>query len=719
MFGLTGPLGTIVDLLTVMVGFGFIVFIHELGHFVAARWAGIRVLTFAIGFGPPLVSWRKGVGFRKGSSLAAYNESQKRANASDVLKGGSAGKLVAAGVSPTEYRLSALPFGGYVQMLGQDDTDPGAVSDAPDSYQNAPVWKRMIVISAGVVMNVILAAVLFVFVFMAGLAVQPPVVGAVGPDSAAARAVVVDESGEPVAGASAGLETGDAVRTIDGARVRRFDSIAMRAAMAEAGRPMELVVDRPGVADPLAFRLTPEKSEMTGLLELGIAPPFSTRLAVPDREADRELMAQDLARMGLGGLEPGDEITAANGEPVSRYSELAEAFENSGGAAVTMTLLRGEATVEVVAEPRAEMERAQVVGPETGPVLVEHLLGLVPVMRVSDYGEPEQGLANGDVFARIGSVEFPSFAAGLSEIRATSGKPIELVVLRRGAGGDVEEVTIPARVKRNGMVGFLPDVTTYESTLLAMPPASLTPVGGDGALPSPAAGLVSRAGAVIVSVDGEAVSDLGDVRAALLSATADERASEAERATVEVGLAFPHAMGDAGQTRTVAWTLDRSALDRLGALGWGLPLPRAYVEPEEVLLKAEGPAAAVGLGITETHRVMTSVYVTFLRLTQGSLQVEHIKGPVGIAHVGTIIADRGVIWVMFFLGLISVNLAVVNFLPLPIVDGGQFLMLLYEQIRGKPVPIPVQNAVMMAGMLLIVGVFLFVTFNDIRALLGG
>ena len=91
----------------------------------------------------------------------------------------------------------------------------------------------------------------------------------------------------------------------------------------------------------------------------------------------------------------------------------------------------------------------------------------------------------------------------------------------------------------------------------------------------------------------------------------------------------------------------------------------------------------------------------------------------GIAHVGTIIADRGVIWVMFFLGLISVNLAVVNFLPLPIVDGGQFLMLLYEQIRGKPVPIPVQNAVMMAGMLLIVGVFLFVTFNDIRALLGG
>ena len=68
--------------------------------------------------------------------------------------------------------------------------------------------------------------------------------------------------------------------------------------------------------------------------------------------------------------------------------------------------------------------------------------------------------------------------------------------------------------------------------------------------------------------------------------------------------------------------------------------------------------------------------------------------------------------------MISVNLAVVNFLPLPIVDGGQFLMLLYEGIRGKPVPIAVQSAIMTAGLVLIASVFLVVTFNDIRALIG-
>jgi regulator of sigma E protease len=70
------------------------------------------------------------------------------------------------------------------------------------------------------------------------------------------------------------------------------------------------------------------------------------------------------------------------------------------------------------------------------------------------------------------------------------------------------------------------------------------------------------------------------------------------------------------------------------------------------------------------------------------------------------------------MALISINLAVINFLPLPIVDGGQFLFLVYEQIRGRPVPIPFQNAVTMAGLVLIASMFLIVTYNDISNLFG-
>jgi regulator of sigma E protease len=115
---------------------------------------------------------------------------------------------------------------------------------------------------------------------------------------------------------------------------------------------------------------------------------------------------------------------------------------------------------------------------------------------------------------------------------------------------------------------------------------------------------------------------------------------------------------------------------------------------------------------------MMMTYLTFARLFQGTVKWEHLKGPVGIAHMGTRIAERGFIWLLFFMALISVNLAVINFLPLPIVDGGQFIFLVIEQIRGKPVPVQIQNVATLAGLLLIGAVFLIVTFHDIANLFG-
>ncbi len=112
-------LTTILDLALVIVAFGMIIFFHELGHFLAARWAGIRVLAFALGFGPAAFSWRRGLGLRKGSSSEEYQQRLAMATA--------------GGISPTEYRLNYLPFGGYVKMLGQEDLNPEATSEETDS----------------------------------------------------------------------------------------------------------------------------------------------------------------------------------------------------------------------------------------------------------------------------------------------------------------------------------------------------------------------------------------------------------------------------------------------------------------------------------------------------------------------------------------------------------------------------------------------------------
>ena len=142
-------------------------------------------------------------------------------------------------------------------------------------------------------------------------------------------------------------------------------------------------------------------------------------------------------------------------------------------------------------------------------------------------------------------------------------------------------------------------------------------------------------------------------------------------------------------------------------------------KPAEFTLRAEGPIDSVRVGLAETHRVMLMTYLTFARLFQGTVKIEHLKGPVGIAHLGTRVADRGLIWLLFFMALISVNLAVVNFLPIPIVDGGQFLFILFEWVRGKPVPEAVQSIATVAGRLLIGAAFLVVTFNDIRNVFTG
>ncbi|MEM9083333.1 MAG: site-2 protease family protein, partial [Planctomycetota bacterium] len=174
-------IANIFNLALVMFGFGLVVFWHELGHFLAARWAGIRVHTFAVGFGQAIFSYRKGMGFRGGSTEPEYRQLLQREKEG-------ISEVDAHAISPTEYRLNWFPLGGYVKMHGQDDLDASDRSDDPDSYQSAKVWKRMIVISAGVIMNLILGAIIFMGVYMVGKDEPPAIIGTVIPESAAETA---------------------------------------------------------------------------------------------------------------------------------------------------------------------------------------------------------------------------------------------------------------------------------------------------------------------------------------------------------------------------------------------------------------------------------------------------------------------------------------------------------------------------------------------------
>ncbi|MFG0292380.1 MAG: site-2 protease family protein [Phycisphaerales bacterium JB050] len=731
------------NVLLMVLGFGFIVFVHEAGHFLAARWAGIRVHAFAIGFGQAVFSYRKGWGMRKGSSELEYmrlvstvkNADKPGASAEEIEAGHAAAEKL-NGISPTEYRLNWIPFGGYVKMLGQEDLNPEATSAEPDSYQNKPVWKRMVVISAGVIMNVILAAVLFIVVFKAGMTEPAPVIGAVMPDSPAARA---------------GLEPGDIVRSANGTDTVTFTDLFIEIAMTKTGSAVDLVVDRPvegGGFERVECSPVPERLELApGMPSIGIAPETSLEIIPPSKRASVNAGNRSgFESLGLGDVPFGSRVTAINGEPVVRRSLEREGLPGTGDYANTKQLTSvidasaGQPVTVEFESPEGETVRSTLIPvPELmrDPVAVDtdkdgdpvvwnqaHLFGMAPVMRVQSSNKvaQDQNLLAGDLFKRIGSVAWPSRTEGVRAIKSNTGGTIDAVVIRDG-----QEIPLSLRVSIEGTVGFTPE-DDLSVARLASVPALLEPVKSEeGKIESfrllqtpPAAGRLGslesiRAGAIVTAIAGQPVSDFTSMRAALKSATESAIGSESG-ASVEVELSTPFGTGEA-VTESVTLELLPEEIAALHDLGWQVPDIELVFEMVDVFVQADSVGHAVGMGVSRTKRVLKQTYLTFQRLFEGSVEVKQLQGPVGITHTGSMFAEKGIIYLLYFMALISANLAVINFLPLPIVDGGQFLMLCYEGLAKRPVPIIVQNVITLGGLLFIGALFLYITFNDILRLL--
>jgi regulator of sigma E protease len=137
------------------------------------------------------------------------------------------------------------------------------------------------------------------------------------------------------------------------------------------------------------------------------------------------------------------------------------------------------------------------------------------------------------------------------------------------------------------------------------------------------------------------------------------------------------------------------------------------------LQKSHSILGAAGMGFGHTEAWIVRTYQTLFGLVGRTVPVSQLHSVLGIVKIGYTLESRGFTYLLFFLGLISVNLAVINFLPLPIVDGGLFLMLIVEKIRGKPLPVQVQTVIQTVGIVLLVAAFLFITIhNDLPMFFG-
>ncbi len=728
---------TFFNLLLVILGFGLLIFVHELGHFLAARWAGIRAEAFAVGMGPVLGAYRPGIGIRAKSTWSDYQRRLRDYLGDELAPNEEPSPEqrdraeTALGIGETEYSLRWLPIGGFVKMLGQEDANPNATSDDPRSYNRCPIGKRMVVVSAGVIMNLILAAILFIVAFLAGVQFEAPVIGDVDPDAPAGQAVALnaDELGI----SAPGLQPGDRVLSIDGRRAETFADIQIASAMGRPDREIELKVEREGYDDPLRFRMKPKRDLRARLLSVGLFPAFSATLDPRDRN---NLIEPTLEALNLAeaGVEPGMTLTHVNGRRVRTFQQVTAEADASDGKPLQTVWQHHDRRGEPVGSPVEAMLEVQPVLPaqryadagETGQNFESGLLGFVPLVRITMIpdGSPNRGILQpNDAVLRVGDLHAPRSRDFLRTIQGTEASEVELTVIREG-----EVATVTARIVRRGFfdgagmlnvsVGAAHHVpyTTAPMERIALPRKS--PEEPVETFVPAAAQLNLLPGTRLVGVNDHAIENWADFRRALREMTQEARTGE-RGAEVELEIEHP-TPGRERESITMIISAEEVAGLHRSLPGWSVNLSPAIFEPLYATRTAGGnPFRAVWMGVEETHKILMLTYLTIDRLFRRTVGVDQLRGPVGIVDIGVRIADRGIMYLIFLLAMISVNLAVINFLPLPIVDGGLFLFLVYEKFTGRPPSIGFQNAVTILGLALIGTLFIVVTYHDIARLVTG
>ncbi len=706
--------GTLLDTLhqlrsfiLLVLGFGFVIFVHELGHFLAAKAVGIKVTQFAIGFGPSIFSFRKGIGFRFGSTEEEYAKRLQAQTASDSSTQTAESHHPAA-MSETEYRLNWFPLGGYVKMLGQEDMDPSAVSDDERAFNRKPIWARATVISAGVIMNLIFGVVFFIIAFMMGVGFNPSIVGDVQLDSPASKAYAQGHEGDPK---YKGLKPGDKVLSINGEAVSDFAD--MRVNVALANNPITAVVQRDtpdGTGERLTYVMESQRDAQMQLYSLGISPVSDTLL-------NPKLDAEDLpAILRQAGVTKGMRVLAVDGQPVKikdypHFDSLVSARQGNP-AQVTFGFddpaRKDEARqVTLCAEPDLLMQEITSATNNQSPIYMQHMIGFLPVMKVEEpmpqSAAMAAGFLEGDVIARVGAVQWPTISRFIDVVSASKGKKLDVQVLR-----GKELVTLTVTPGRDGRIGVRPGYALEINRV------------GDVLPGSPAATLQINPGTEVLSINGETVHNYGDMQrllAAAVSAKLTAVSPSTQPAPSSVTIGYRLAVADQ-QPSTAAVTIPPEMVSELAQAQWRQPLPAFVFKTRLDEIKATSPLEAASIGIHKTGNFIVQTYLTVSALIRGRVPLNQMSGPVGIAHKGTQITNEGLSYLFWFLGLISANLAVINFLPIPVVDGGLMVMLIIEKIKGSPVSPKIQVAVTYAGLALILSLFLYITYHDVARLVG-
>jgi regulator of sigma E protease len=619
--------------LEVILGFGLLIFVHELGHFLAAKWVGVRVEKFSLGFG------RKLFGVKKGN---------------------------------TEYLISAIPLGGYVKMAGEFCYEER--KGDPDEFYSKTPGQRALIITAGPVMNLAFGIPAAMLVFLLGIN-QPSTLCDV-------------REGSPAY--DAGLRPGIRVLAVNGEPVLSFFELRTGVLLAAPGEPIKLeYVDNDGKTKTL------EIATSTKDRELGLEPYRGTTVYEVESGSPAE----------KAGLRPGDRIVAVDDKQIRRWEEFAAIEESSFGKTLALTVERPKPGNKTYPEYEALKVQATL-GTRTS---YGHGMNLsfvaLPVVGEPQRGSPAKlaGLVPGDIILSIDSAPVRTWDEMREIVSASAGKDLRFAIKRQDKTFDVK--IVPALEGKRGIIGITPG-----SFVLSVKEVTMK----DG--PAARAGLLP--GDIIDAVNGKPFrmakeGRLNRIRRSWLGKTADQvdpwlnESLFVQLLEENQGkpLRFSFRRGAEGEISKEDTVTMASVATETGHLG--------VKQGVETILRRYGLWASFQQSFPATNRVIRDTVMSIYRLVSGGLSPNMIGGPAGIATVLFYKAQEGFSQFVHLLFIISVNLALINLLPIPILDGGHLVLLTAEKFKGRPVKEKTMAALQYVGLAFLIALVLFATKNDI------
>lgn len=358
---------------------GILIFVHELGHFLVARWCGVRVEVFSLGFGKKLLKYKKG---------------------------------------DTVYALSMIPLGGYVKMFGEQPGDHISEEDKKYSFTHKNVWQRIAVVLAGPLMNFFFAIVIFFAVALIGEDAKTPVTGDITASSPAY---------------AAGFRSGDKIISVNQKPITTWEDLQKSLSLKEShDLHIDVVVQREGTGEEAKIATTAKAEPNPNVLSSyefianveGLTPySAGTTIGV--------LGGSPLAALGL---KTGDTITAINGQKVSYWRQLEPTFAKlNAKEPLTLEVLgvregdKVEKPITVTLAPLESMKSftMQSLGIESSELYLNKVIENSPAQAA--------GLRSMDRLVTINNVKLQKWDDVISNIKSFDGKnPVDISVLREG-----------------------------------------------------------------------------------------------------------------------------------------------------------------------------------------------------------------------------------------------------------------------------------------------